>query len=110
VLLAGLLLGLSAGPGSGQLLVPMDRAQDNHLKAYGFTFGVLTGGQSAEWLLNYRAGSFLVPDSPENRRRAALMGVTIEPVGGSELARIRSERGSRDMEAVPLEKPPRVAV
>ena len=110
VFLAILLSGLSAGPGRGQLLVPMDRAQDNHLKAYGFTFGVLTAGQSAEWLLNYRAGSFLVPDSPENRRRAALMGVTIEPVGGSELARIRSELESRNMESVPLEKPPRIAV
>jgi len=93
-----------------QLLVPMDRKQENHLKAYGFTFGVLTGGASAEWLLNYRAGSFLVPDTPVNRRRAALMGVSIEAVDGRALARIRREIEDSNMESVPLEKAPRIAI
>ena len=57
---------------AGQLLVPMDREQENHLKAYGFTFALLVEGQTGEWLLNYRAGSFLVSDTPDNRRKAAL--------------------------------------
>jgi len=103
--------GVSAGPVSGQqLLVPMDREQENHLKAYGFTFGVLTAGQSAEWLLNYRAGSFLVPDTPDNRRRAAFMGVSVELLGGAGLARIRREIEGGNMEAVPLEKAPKIAI
>ena len=93
-----------------QLLVPMDRKQENHLKAYGFTFGVLTGGQAAEWLLNYRAGSFLVPDSPRNRRRAAMMGVSVEAVDGRRLARIRREIENSNMESVPLEKAPKIAI
>ena len=42
-----------------QLLLPMDDGQQNHLKAYGLTYTALKAGMKAEWLLNYRAGSFL---------------------------------------------------
>lgn len=103
-------LAVAAPASAQQLLVPMDREQANHLKAYGFTFGVLTAGQSAEWLLNYRGGSFLVPDTPDTRRRAAFMGVSIRPVDGGALARIRREIESGNMESVPLEKAPRIAI
>ncbi len=96
--------------GDAQLLVPMDRAQENHLRAYGLTFSVLTAGESAEWLLNYRSGSFLLPDTPATRRRAALLGVTIEPLAGADLARIRRAVETSNMESVPLEKAPKVAV
>ena len=110
-LVAFLALAALAAPASAQqLLVPMDREQENHLKAYGFTFGVLTAGQSAEWLLNYRSGSFLVPDTPDHRRRAAFMGVSIQPVDGGALARLRREIESGNMESVPLEKAPRIAI
>ncbi len=95
---------------SGQLLVPMDREQENHLKAYGFAYQILNEGESGEWLLNYRAGSFLVSDTPKNRRKAALMGVNLETLDGSALAAIRHEIETNNMEAVPLEKAPRIAV
>jgi hypothetical protein len=42
------------------LLIPMDDAQSDHLKAYGITFWHLKRGQTADWLLNYRGGSFLM--------------------------------------------------
>ena len=47
---------------SQSLLVPMDRDQKNHLKAYGLTYWALDQYSGAEWLLNYRGGSFLLPD------------------------------------------------
>jgi hypothetical protein len=106
----GLVAVAFATPLSGQLLVPMDRGQANHLKAYGLAYGVLLEGQSAEWLLNYRAGSFLIPDNPQVRRNAALMGVTIEELGVTGVTRIRREIEGRNMESVPLEKAPRIAV
>ena len=44
-------------PGIAQsLLVPMDRVQENHLKAYGLTYWALEQYGEAEWLLNYRGG------------------------------------------------------
>ena len=92
------------------LLVPMDDQQQNHLKAYGLTFHTLQLGQKAEWLLNYRGGSFLLPDIADLRRRAALDGVTIEPVDDAGVATVRSEMAGENMDAVPLEKAPRIAV
>ena len=112
VLATGLLLGLLcvASPVAGQLLVPMDRSQENHLKAYGLTYQVLMMGQEAEWLLNYRAGSFLIPDTDETRRLAALLGVTVQPLAAGDLDDLRGEIETANMESVPLEKPPRIAV
>src|SRR5215210_4274277 len=71
-LLATLVVLSAASPVRAQhLLVPMDRAQNDHLKAYGLTYWVLDQRLTAEWLLNYRSGSFLLPDRPEVRREAS---------------------------------------
>ncbi len=92
------------------LLVPMDRSQSNHLKAYGLTYWTLEQGARAEWLLNYRGGSFLLPDRPDVRREAALRGVSYEPVGGADEASIRGLIQENNMEAVVLEKAPKIAI
>ena len=92
------------------LLVPMDREQTDHLRAYGLTYWVLEQGNEAEWLLNYRGGSFLLPDAPAVRREAALRGVSVQPMDPSAEARIRATIEASNMEAVPLERAPRVAV
>ena len=92
------------------LLVPMDDEQTNHLKAYGLTYNALKDGGKGEWLLNYRGGSFLLPDTPELRRRAGLDGVMVQVTDDAALASIRSEMANGNMEAVPLEKAPRVAI
>jgi hypothetical protein len=39
------------------------KTQQNHLKAYGITFWCLEKNYKASWLLNYRGGSFLLPDA-----------------------------------------------
>ena len=92
------------------LLVPMDHAQADHLKAYGLTYRMLERGARAEWLLNFRDGSFFIPDTEGARRRAALMGVTVEPVGVPGEARIRGIIAQSNMESVVLEKATRVAI
>jgi hypothetical protein len=92
------------------LLVPMDRAQQNHLRAYGLTYWTLNQGLKAEWLLNYRGGAFLLPDRADVRREAAFRGVTIEELGPASEASIRGTIADSNMEAVPLEKAPKVAV
>ena len=92
------------------LLVPMDRTQENHLKAYGLTYRVLEDGGRAEWLLNFQGGSFLLPDSERTRRHAALMGVSIQPVSAADEARIRGIIAASNMESVVLEKATRIAI
>jgi hypothetical protein len=111
LVLTTLALVLLAAPATAQqLLVPMDDTQTNHLKAYGLTYWVLDNRLTAEWLLNYRAGSFLLPDRPEVRREAALRGVLTEPVNAAALAQIGRTIEESNMERVVLEKAPRVAV
>lgn len=92
------------------LLVPMDDAQADHLKAYGLTYRVLERGGKAEWFLNYRGGSFLIPGDSGSSRDAALSGVTCEPIGEGALTNLRAQLGQQNADAIPLEKPPKVAV
>ena len=111
VISAAFVLLLAAAPAGAQtLLVPMDREQTDHLKAYGLTYWALEQGLTAEWLLNYRGGSFLLPDRADTRREAALRGVTALPIGGADAAGIRNEIADANMEIVILEKAPKIAV
>jgi hypothetical protein len=99
-----------SGSVAQQLLVPMDESQTNHLKAYGLVFNALRDGHKGEWLLNYRGGSFLVPDAEDLRKRAALDGVRFEPVDAAAVAAIKGEIAGGNMDAVVLERAPRIAV
>jgi hypothetical protein len=109
-LVLALAAALAAAPAAAKILVPMDDAQTDHLKAYGLAYWVLAKGQTAEWLLNYRGGSFLLADDPATEREANLRGVALEPMGGAAEATMRAEVADNNMEAVKLEKAPRVAV
>jgi hypothetical protein len=110
-LLAGVLLcGAAPSLHAQQLLIPMDDAQRNHLKAYGLTFQALKNSQKAEWLLNYRGGAFLLPDVPDLRKRAALDGITVEPVSDGDVAAARAEIAGGNMDAVVLERSPKIAI
>jgi hypothetical protein len=96
--------------GGGWLLVPMDDAQSDHLKAYGVAFRVLERGERGEWLLNYRGGSFLLPGDPATARDAALAGVAVEALGDGAVTDLKAAIQQANMDAIPLEKAPRVAV
>ncbi len=112
LVLALALLGAALAPATAhaKLLVPMDDHQTNHLKAYGLTFWVLQQGGKAEWLLNYRGGSFLLPEEEAIVREANIRGVSLQEMSGSDEAAMRAEVADANMETVALEKAPRVAV
>jgi hypothetical protein len=106
-----LALGLAvSGVAEARLLIPMDAPQTDHLKAYGLTYWVLTRGQKADWLLNYRGGSFLLQDDPATEREANVRGVTFARIGPADEAAIRATIADENMESVALEKAPKVAV
>lgn len=92
------------------LLAPMDDAQSDHLKAYGVAFRALERGERVEWLLNYRSGAFLLPGDAVTQRDAALAGVSTTTVDDGAVATIRAEIAQSNMDAVPLEKVPRIAI
>lgn len=92
------------------LLVPMDLAQANHLRAYGHAYHRLQAGENVSWLLNYRGGSFLMRATERARVDARLLGVTFTEVDETEAATIRATIAQENMEEVLLEKAPRIAV
>jgi hypothetical protein len=108
--ISALLLGLSSQAAGGKLLIPMDLVQTNHLKAYGVAYASLGRGVKVEWLLNYRGGSFLLEDLESLRLEAVRRGVLFEAMEESDADRIRHEIETSNMEAVTLEKAPRMAV
>lgn len=95
------------------ILLPMDEtSQQNHLKAYGITYWCLNKNYKASWLLNYRGGSFLLPDAAEIRKECQIRGVSFEVLSDSEETTILNEISSpsQNMESVVLEKAPKIAV
>ncbi len=95
------------------ILVPMDaESQKNHLKAYGVTYWTLEKQLKVKWLLNYRGGSFLMPDSEEIQRECQIRGVTFEVISNAKTEEILNliSSPSENMEAIVLEKAPRIAV
>jgi hypothetical protein len=86
--------------------------QKNHLKAYGITYWTLEKQQKVKWLLNYRGGSFLLPDIEEIKKECQIRGVSFELISNSAAEAILAEISSpsKNMEAVILEKAPKIAV
>jgi hypothetical protein len=108
---AGLTVVLAARPASAQqLLVPMDDSQTNALKSYGLVFNALRDGNKADWLLNYRGGAFLLPDTPELRKRATIDGISFEPINNASIAALKTEIASGNMDMVSLERAPKIAI
>lgn len=110
VLAATLVLLGAGGALAQQVLVPMDLTQTNHLKAYGLAYFALSKGLQVEWLLNYKGGSFLIPDTQDIELEARLRDVLFQPVTGAEVAQIQVEIANNNMESVRLEKAPRMAI
>ena len=108
-----LLLCFSANAFASYILIPMDaEGQKNHLKAYGITYWTLEKQQKVKWLLNYKGGSFLLPDFEEIRRECQIRGVSFEVISDAAAESLLEDISSpsQNMEAVILEKAPKIAV
>ena len=95
------------------ILIPMDaESQAEHLKAYGITYWTLEKQLKVKWLLNYRGGSFLLPDTEEIKKECQIRGISFEVLSNSKIEEILNliSSPSQNMEAVVLEKAPRIAV
>ncbi len=97
---------------ASSILIPMDEEQKNHLKAYGITFWTIQKGIEANWLLNYRGGSFLAEYSQALESECKIRGVSYEVMPDGRVNALLNEitDPSVNMELVKLEKAPKVAV
>jgi hypothetical protein len=108
-----LLLVMGVHAYASYILIPMDaEGQKNHLKAYGVTYWSLNKQMKVKWLLNYRGGSFLLPDTEEIQRECQIRGVSFEVISNAKTEEILNMISSpaENMEAVVLEKAPKIAV
>jgi hypothetical protein len=94
------------------ILIPMDDSQKNHLKAYGIAYWALKGDLEIHWLLNYRGGSFLIPNSKTVSNECVVRGVSYETISTSQKNAILEEIANPEVnqDAIKLEKAPRIAV
>lgn len=95
---------------SDKIIIPMDDVQADHLKAYGVAYWCLQQGYKVEWLLNFRAGSFLTNATSNVENICLLRGVTYDVISQSEVSQIAAIIESENMEVVELEKVPAVAI
>lgn len=95
-----------------KLLIQMDLAQTNHLKAYGIVYWSLAKGVEWDWLLNYRGGSFITGYSDEIATECRIRGVEFQNISegnATEIYKLVQSEGE-NMDAVRLEKAPKIAV
>jgi hypothetical protein len=100
-------------PSSGAyLLIPMDNAQQNHLKAYGVAYWLLQREVEVSWLLNYRGGSFMCKYLKTFQDECSIRGVSSEVISDVQAAAILSEIADPEvnMDEVKLVKVPKIAV
>jgi len=111
--LVGILLAVTILSGiakADSILIPMDESQTDHLKAYGVAYWCLQQGMKVEWLLNYRAGSFLADARSNLENICLLRGVSYDIISPDQVNQIKQIIESENMEIVDLEKVPKVAV
>lgn len=97
---------------ASSILIPMDVAQKNHLKAYGLAYYCLQKDIPVDWLLNYRGGSFLIDFNNSVVNECNVRGVTFELITDVTTNLILNEIADPhvNMNVVRMEKAPKVAV
>ncbi|AIZ64057.1 asparagine synthetase B [Hymenobacter sp. DG25B] len=114
-LVVALLLAGLAGPVSAwanHILIPMDDAQKEHLKAYGIAYWLLTKQVEVDWLLNYRGGAFACKNAQGLENELSVRGVSFQVISAAQYTGILSEIAdpNANMDIMKLEKVPKIAV
>ncbi|HWD88494.1 MAG TPA: hypothetical protein VG367_10235 [Mucilaginibacter sp.] len=97
---------------AASLLIPMDDTQKDHLKSYGVAFWILQNGQTVDWLLNYRGGSFMAGYTQKLENECKVRGLSYEVLADAQVNQILTQINdpSVNMNMVKLEKAPKIAV
>ena len=103
---------LSISGFASRILVPMDENQKNHLKAYGMAYWILQKDIEVDWLLNYKAGSFMFGYEQSYERELKIRGISYEVISEAQVSEILLQIAKPDvnMELVKLYKAPKIAV
>ncbi len=92
------------------ILIYMDKNQSNHLKSYGIIYRALEKGIDSKWLINYRGGSFLIPNIEYVIQECLLNEVSYEKINNREFNDISKIIDNNNMEIIELNESPKIAV
>lgn len=94
------------------ILIPMDKTQRNHLKAYGIAYWALSKEIDVSWLLNYRGGSFMCMYSQTAENECLIRNVSFQIIADIQANSILQEIAQTDinMSEIKLTKAPKIAV
>ncbi len=103
---------INASAFASYILIPMDDSQKNHLKSYGIAYWSLKGELEIQWLVNYRGGSFLIPNSKLVSNECTIRGVSFETISDAQANGILADIANPEVnqDAIKLEKAPKIAV
>jgi len=106
------IIGITSAGFATQLLIPMDKNQKNHLKAYGIAYWVLNNDIEVDWLLNYRGGSFMIKHYQKIENELVIRGVSYEVISDAQSNQIVQQLSSpsSNTDVMKLEKAPEIAV
>lgn len=90
----------------------MDLSQTDHLKAYGITYNALKDGEKADWLLNYKGGSFLLDYNENLALICKIKNVSFIPISSDNAIELYSNLQSNDnnTDIARLETAPKIGV
>lgn len=94
------------------ILIPMNRTQQNHLKAYGIAYWILKNNAEVSWLLNYEGGSFMCKYDKLIENECIIRGVSYQVIADAQSTAILTQIADPEvnMDEVKLSKAPRIAV
>ena len=94
------------------ILIPMDDSQKNHIKSYGIAYWALKCELEIHWLLNYRGGSFMIPNAKAVSNECIIRGISYEIISDAQGQSILTEISNPEInqDAIKLQKAPRIAV
>ena len=98
---------------ASKIFIPMDaEGQVAHLKAYGIAYAALKLNIGADWLLNYKGGSFGIDHVDAIERLCKLRGVSYEVMSDAQYNGILQQIANPDFngDLIRLEKAPRIGV
>jgi len=103
---------LSISVNASYIFIPMDKNQQNHLKAYGIAYYAIERNIKVDWLLNYQGGSFLIKQNRDIEKECKLRNVSYNIIADIQstiiLQSISSPEVNQDI--VRLERAPKIAI
>ncbi|MDH5719057.1 MAG: asparagine synthetase B [Spirochaetia bacterium] len=95
---------------NAEIFIPMDEGQKDHLKAYGLVYQTLETGDKAKILLNYRGGSFLLPETRFVKKNAVLSNISYERYSEEEKRIVKNKIETENVSELEFEKAPKIAI